>query len=327
MLFPVCLGNLPRYFVSQRAKANSIAMTGLVAGRIIVSPLWMAASETFAARGAFILFAGLMLQVTACGALFFPVTFVRGKLQDGELENRTDDMKLDENKRVDRNVIYSEIPCDDTKDMVVENNGIDHQGNTKQLIIKGSPIPAPTKATVTEKRTNNALCAVPTALTLEFSLFKNPYYVTSLTGIFFSYLLFSGQLYGLPIQMDDLGISVYESAYVISAFTISDLVGRIIFGILLDLERIKRLRIIPLFSASCLLVAGVSVVLVPFLKTWAGFIGYAMAMGLFIGQFMNLMPLFLVEYVGTDKLPYALAYGRMLNGLSQAVLPLLISEW
>ena len=316
-IFTASMGTLPRYFDTKRARANSMAFMGLMVGRIVMPPLWVLAVEAFAARGALIVFSGLFLQIVVCGALFFPVK----NHPNSEERCQKEEIALLEHHAENKNAKSITIEA-------IDENIYQQKEVQKDIDGKSEPVAVKDQSTMTKQENKKSHHKNGSkAMTLELSLFKNPYYVTVLFGNCLGILMFTGIQYGLPLQLRHRQISFLDTAYVLSTMTVSDMICRLISGFVLDLEAVRRLNVVPLFSACCFLVAASLTMSIPFIWTLAGYIGYAIVMGIFIGQFFYMIPLVLVQFVGTDKLPNALAYGGLLSGLAQSALPLIMGKY
>lgn len=159
-----------------------------------------------------------------------------------------------------------------------------------------------------------------TALLNELSFMKSPiYYVIVVTGVVFAYNLV---MFGVTIVDHGIskGLSKWEAAALLSCYGAGDFVGRISSGILSDKKICHRRDIMA----------------VGFLATSGALVGviYASSMvllgaasvvfGLTSGSIMILFSVLLVEYFGLKKLPMAIGFHCLVNGLATLPRPFLI---
>ncbi|XP_054721673.1 monocarboxylate transporter 9-like [Uloborus diversus] len=149
---------------------------------------------------------------------------------------------------------------------------------------------------------------------------SNPlFYITAITNVSF-YFLFHMYVviiidYGL-----DIGIPESETKYILFAFAISDLFGRLSLGWVTDRKYLRRSHFVMLGMAAI----GVVFFCFPFARTYQALIVASCCYGLLLGCTMIVFPILLVDFLGTET--HAVAYGCMcfMNGFASFGRPFLI---
>ncbi|XP_063405968.1 monocarboxylate transporter 13-like [Mytilus trossulus] len=137
-------------------------------------------------------------------------------------------------------------------------------------------------------------------------------------ALFAAFLAFFGLAFivaYIPAFANDNGITQDRLAILLTITGVCDLVSRILLGILIDSNKIKRKNILS-FS---LFVTGVATLFNPFYTTFQTFAIYSVIYGLFGSLYFSLMTMLMREGVGPDKLPAALSLQIFIHGISSIV--------
>lgn len=147
---------------------------------------------------------------------------------------------------------------------------------------------------------------------LDLTLFRNAVFLLYAFSVM---LMFSGYptLYViLPDQAKMLKIEKSSAAFLVSILGITDLVGRIFFGFLADLNIVQKRYI---FSG-CTAVSGVAICIMPWMRGFVEFAVLTGIIGLFAGGFFTLIAVMLAEKLGVHRLHSAFGLVVMFMGLS-----------
>ena len=155
--------------------------------------------------------------------------------------------------------------------------------------------------------------------TLSTQLIKQNYFKipsTDSTPQFFveSYHLYSFRFYLQVRYAEDLGVPKSKGAWLVGFLSITSTLGRVVFGKISDLKFVNRLYLYQ-FSIFCI---GVTTLLCPLVKNYAGLVGYALIFGFFDGCFVGQVAVITADVVGRDKLSQAVGnmFGTMAIPLS-----------
>lgn len=147
---------------------------------------------------------------------------------------------------------------------------------------------------------------------LDLTLFRNAVFLLYAFSVM---LMFSGYptLYViLPDQAKRLNISKTNAAYLVSILGITDLIGRVLFGFLADLNIIQKRFIFM----GCTAMSGIAICVMPFMKGFVEFAVLGGIAGLFAGGFFALIATMLAEKLGVHRLHSAFGLVAMFMGLS-----------
>ena len=310
MILPLSLGLPPMYFDRMRARANSLVLTGAVLGSFALSPLWVFLTEEFSIRGAFLLYGGCFLHVSLFAALLRPIEFYTKP------------------KSLPRtSILLNDHDCTEER-IVMDISLKDKETSTQSSIINEITVTAEKEnATVLLETTDKNKDHIPTEkFTLELSLFRDPLFVLFLVGGSLSFFSYQGPLLAIPPHLREIGIKPMNIAYFLSTVGISDLVGRLLWGFVLDIRPIKKRIRVSLFYSGCIVISALSTICLPYIQTYIALLCYAVILGFVGGQIMTQIPLVLIEFIGTEKLTNALGYASMAISLGQALSPLLMGK-
>ncbi|KFM81720.1 Monocarboxylate transporter 12, partial [Stegodyphus mimosarum] len=145
------------------------------------------------------------------------------------------------------------------------------------------------------------------------------FYVTAVTNVSFYFLY---HMYVVVIVDYALDRSVPEdnTKYIIFAFSVSDLFGRLCLGWITDRQFLRRSH----FVMGCMAIIGLVFFCFPFANSYWSLIAASCCYGLLLGTTMVVFPILLVDFLGTEL--HAVAYGCMcfMNGIASFARPFLI---
>ena len=274
---------IPVYFKEKKPIANGLAMSGPVAAQFITAPLWVYFLETYSVRGAFLLLAGLYLQILVFGTLFRPVEFYSRQI-----------------RRIESQQNNIEVKC---------------VSSTEDILRTRLETPGNAKTPTTNKQ-----------FKFELSLFKNPMFAYCFISFLLSFNCYRGLVLGLPPYLKEKGYRLPYIGYMLSLNAISDFIGRITIGFFWNITKVKNLISIFTFYSICVIINGAAVFLVSFMDSVPAIVILNIIQGFFGGETMALMPMFLHELIGPDKISFAIAYCSLAMSTVNAVAPVLLGK-
>jgi MFS family permease len=149
---------------------------------------------------------------------------------------------------------------------------------------------------------------------LDWSLLANPVF---LVYAFAAMLIFTGYP-PLYIMLPDhavrsaVGASKSGAAFLVSILGLSDVVGRIGFGLFADFDVIPK----RFLFAGCMSIAGALICVLPHIGNYVGLAVACAVVGLFIGAFFTLLMVVLAEKLGVQRLHSAFGLTAMFMGSS-----------
>lgn len=135
---------------------------------------------------------------------------------------------------------------------------------------------------------------------LELSLLKDFRFLSFCVAILLFTLAFQSAFVFLPAYGKQLGNTDMESAYLVIITGAFDGVGRVFSGVVLDLKKVKRLRVY-IYNVVMFLVGGVSFA-IPMTRTYIQLCGLCGLYGLLIGTYISQKSVILVDLLGAEKL-------------------------
>ncbi|CAC5399656.1 Monocarboxylate transporter 14,Monocarboxylate transporter 9 [Mytilus coruscus] len=118
--------------------------------------------------------------------------------------------------------------------------------------------------------------------------------------------------YGWRDRAEEKGMNQLDSAFLLSVIGISNTFGRILFGWIADRKGVNRLM---LYGTS-LVICGTANVMNPLNDSKVYLMSYASVYGMFIGVFLSLNPVILVDLLGLERLNKSLGLLMMFQGIA-----------
>ncbi|KAL5004781.1 hypothetical protein ScPMuIL_018237 [Solemya velum] len=152
---------------------------------------------------------------------------------------------------------------------------------------------------------------------LDFSLLKDGAFLMFAISNFCTSIGFNMPFIYLPDRAVEAGIDKSKAAFLISVIGIANTISRVTFGWLSDKPWVNRL---VLYSTS-LLICGIATAFSPFGDSYAFLVGVACVFGLFIGVYVSLTSVVLVDLLGLDKLTNSFGLLLMFQGVATLIGP------
>ncbi|BFZ00606.1 hypothetical protein BsWGS_03645 [Bradybaena similaris] len=153
---------------------------------------------------------------------------------------------------------------------------------------------------------------------MALSLLKNPVFLMFAVSNFLTSLGFNGPFIFLPDRAKQAGIDEKNAALLLSWIGIANTVGRVVFGFLSDRSWVNRL----LLYNTALTICGVVTALSPLVGgDYALLVTYATIFGVFIGVYVSLTSIVLVDLLGLEYLTKSFGLLLLFQGAATFVGP------
>ncbi|KAF2347093.1 Major facilitator superfamily [Trinorchestia longiramus] len=133
---------------------------------------------------------------------------------------------------------------------------------------------------------------------MDFSLLKDPVFVLIGIANVFGMLGFYTPYVYLPGAAEEKGIDGTRATFLISIIGITNTVGRVLSGLLADMDRVNALYVNNL----CVLCSGICVFFTPFATTYASFVTLSIFFGFFVCPIMGQVPSWDRSHHGTGPI-------------------------
>ncbi|XP_063426022.1 monocarboxylate transporter 12-like [Mytilus trossulus] len=287
----VCVG---QHFEKRRSFALGISVSGSGVGTFVFAPVVRILIDEYGWRGAILLEAGFILNIVLCGAFFRPV------------QNKIN--KTDEEYVIRKEAIYLSS---------LEDKPITNKQITKIEKNENEGLQASQKESGTSPDSSDSTVASCFSRHFDFGLLTNPIFTIFVVSNYFTALGFNTPYVYLPDRAEEKGMSQFDSAFLLSIIGISNTFGRIIFGWIADQKCVNRLL---LYSMS-LIICGTANVLNPLNDSNIYLMMYSAVYGTFIGVFVSLNTVILVDLLGSKRLDKALGLLMMFQGFGTLIGP------
>ncbi|PVD18876.1 hypothetical protein C0Q70_21433 [Pomacea canaliculata] len=153
---------------------------------------------------------------------------------------------------------------------------------------------------------------------LSFALLKNPVFLMFAISNFLTSIGFNMPFIFLPDRAKLAGIDETKAAWLLSAIGISNTVGRVVFGYVGDMQWVDRLMLYN----TALVICGVATALSPFVGgNYELLVTYAVVFGIFIGVYVSLTSVVLVDLLGIELLTNSFGLLLLFQGAATFVGP------
>ena len=168
--------------------------------------------------------------------------------------------------------------------------------------------------------TQKFACALRTNALIISRLFRNPLFIIlCITHVSFTWGWTTYSMVIVDFAVDR-GTDFFSAVTLLSAFSFSDLIGRLGSGWISDKGFIKRRNV----AFASILSIGLLLWMLPIAQNFTVLLANALALGLFSGSLMILFSILLVEYVGIETMPVALGTSTFCCGVATLFRPIVI---
>ena len=284
MIFTAAYVIVSQYFDKKKGKAMAFATLGSGVGNVVLSPAISALVDEYGFSGSMVILSSLMLNNFISAALYWPLRKKRG-LPRERVVGRGEEGKSDE-----KQAIFIDDKTGDAKSAVVKcdaglvtGGGGDNSSGDRVTILpdKGESsvgVHKPTEhaATVTQASTaddpDKGVCIKYKRLLRNPTFLLYGYQIMCMQVCIPVYLIF------LPDFAMEHGIDRMHAAFILSVMGISDMVGRVFFGFVFDLERVRRHQ--PKLHSTFGIAFGLATACVIFMPSFRGMLAMAILVGL-----------------------------------------------
>lgn len=135
---------------------------------------------------------------------------------------------------------------------------------------------------------------------IDCSLLKNPSFAFLCVAILFLALAFTSVLVFIPSLATFIGLSRLEGAYVLSVAGVFDTIGRITSGVVLDIKRVKKFRML-VYNSALFMLSILTFLLAYVTELWQ-LLAIATLYGLLIGTYSSQKSVILADILGSGSL-------------------------
>lgn len=321
------------YFRKYRSFATGLSLSGGGLGAMTIPYLIRYLMNQYGLEGALLIHAAFMANTCVCAMLLRPYTNYPLKSQakqtsdsnkDVELESlihKTEHKSKDENNEM-KSIVVSECTENNTTGAMLRTyhdthdperlhpkshveNGLHLSKDSVNAI--ASAISCQSLNQVFEASSDTKVRANDTKRSflreIKWKLFLNPVFTVFFAVIFFSMVSYHSLFNIVPPFADEIGLSGEDGAIVILVFGATDLIGRIGFGILMDIFSTQKQR--HIIFTTCVLVCAVGVIFTPLFRSLLTLCLFMASYGSFAGGFNATAMIVIVDKVGMKRLPSA----------------------
>ena len=284
MVFTAAYIIVSQYFDKKKGKAMAFATVGSGVGSVVLSPGISVLVDRYAFPGAMIILSALMLNNLVSAALYWPlkkgadkrrtsrsqtaaetadekVVLVGDKTSVSESELMLEDVK--------RQFGAGECDNDDQRKVIVAADSIDSSGTAFKRT-------ASTKSNTPDASTTHACCRC--SCSKYGRLLKNRTFLLYSVQIMCMQVCIPVYLIFLVDFAAENGTGRMHATFILSLMGVSDMVGRIIFGFVFDLDCIRGHR--PKLHSVFGIAFGATTAFVMFTPSYAGLLATAVVVGL-----------------------------------------------
>lgn len=285
------------YFTSKRALATGIAVCGSGMGAFSFAPMVSWLLESYHWKTSLRILASLALTCTLYGMLMKPLT-------------------ADKKKKC----------LKESKNASINSEPLTSKGEAE------APAPKRTKTNATKKKSTDSSKSSIGAI-FDLSVLKMPVMtllsianVFGMSGYYIPYVYIAGYAEE-SIYVGERKASANEAALLLSAIGISNVVGRLIFGLISDKFAGKRIcgssvKITALLiNNCCLLITALATIAIPFCPSYWTLMLDCILFGFFISSYMSLTSIILVDLLGLDLLSTTFGLVIFFRGISSIIGP------
>lgn len=336
LAFPATVYIVNSYFWKRRGLANGLCISGSAIGSIILPPLIAALIEEYSFRGASLILGAVTLNIWGA-ALIYEDVDGHSKKVVLDMPPCDLDIQVVEPVRPVRSA-GEEEPCDETvRSFFLLKfcfNGLKELCMTLVLCFQEEKHASnyfPTRhhgVTLTShkpKQFDEDIRRMSVAKDrwkivqkyLDFSLFFDPVYLVILISNATSSISYTNFLIFLPSYGIAQGIPNHLAPYLISIFSLFDLVGRMGASILSDYGFVPK----STYFVGGLLISGVALIAVPWATTMLSISCVCAAFGISSGSVIGVTAIVMSDYLGRQKLTSSYGISLFVNGILQLIGP------
>ncbi|KAI3380625.1 hypothetical protein SNEBB_001641 [Seison nebaliae] len=289
------------YFENRRAFATGLAVCGSGIGTFLFAPFTEYLLREYLWRGTVLLISGIIFECVLFGTIMKPLPS-----EPAEVIRRKIDMRREYYKKrvIEKTDFMNQMAGD-----VVEDDKESYSVR-KQLIENSEKKIKPKSSFVRywSIETRDVMKEL-----LDPSLFHDMKFVLIVISNILTMIGYNVPYLLIVDQAKERGIPTTQAAWLISAIGIANTVARIFFGLLADHPKIS---VLFLYSSSLTLCGIVTIIQDYICINFGVFLFYSVWFGFFIGSYVLLTPILLVDQFGIDKLTNSFGLTLMFQGFA-----------
>ncbi|XP_060083193.1 monocarboxylate transporter 12-like [Ylistrum balloti] len=316
LCFSSMLVMVANYFAKYRSFATGFALSGGGLGSMTFPYLIRYFINQYGLEGAMMIYAGMMSNICVFAMLLRPFT-------NYPLRKTHDICNQEGNIKELDSLIPRGESADNGKSSSIENTTVSpHHPNSGQVnSSKLHPDDQTESDLHLSKESVNVVAKKNNFLhEINWKLFLSPVFIVFFAVIFFAMISYHSLFNIVPPYADELGLSGEDGALILLVFGAADLIGRIAFGVLMDIFPNPKHRHI-IFTA-CVAVSTVGVIMTSFFQSLLSISLFMASYGCFAGGFNGTGMIVLVDKVGMKVLPSAWGFICL-----SASIAMLINPW
>ncbi|KAH3795789.1 hypothetical protein DPMN_149350 [Dreissena polymorpha] len=292
------------WFNRRRSLANGITVSGAGLGTFAFAPLLEALLREYRFSGTMLIMGGLMLNMSVCGLLLLPVPN-ETKIKNGHgLTSGTEESGIRQMHDPKCEISNGHDP-ERYEIGKIKASDLISNSNSKPEISKETGDKAASKFVVKDY--------------IDYTLLKNLSFISFGISIMLATLGHSPASVMLPPLAAQNNITAQKSAFLLSITGIADIIGRLTFGAICDIDYLRKKR--NYMYVAAIFISGVANLVCGFASTYWHFVTYAVVIGLFAGSYNALTPVILVDLLGAEKLSSSFGLALLFQGLGFLVGP------
>ncbi|XP_033760794.1 monocarboxylate transporter 5-like [Pecten maximus] len=344
------------YFVKYRSFATGLSLSGGGLGAMTIPYLIRYLMNEYGLEGALLIHAGVMSNICVCAMLLRPFTNYPLKRQPQQNTCVNEDHENEslinisephnEYQNSNTQNAATVIISKDTLDCESSDNMLPHDDNETQrskylhpehhtgsrlhlskdsinviaASISCQSLPRIFEASSNSQVSDKSAQKESFLREIKWKLFRNPVFIVFFVVIFFSMVSYHSLFNIVPPFADEIGLSGEDGALVLLVFGATDLIGRIGFGLLMDIFSTTKQR--HIIFTTCVSVCAVGVILTPMFRSLLTLSLFMASYGCFAGGYNANAMIVVVDKVGLKVLPSAWGFICL-----SASIAMLINPW
>ncbi|XP_052061353.1 monocarboxylate transporter 14-like isoform X1 [Mytilus californianus] len=329
-----------RYFNNRRAMATGLAMSGAGFGMFAYPFFTEIILQVLDWRGTVLLVAAIYLNCAVSGAMFRPLAILEPEEENTDttvsLETR-EKLILSQKRKLLSEKNYHSLQHINShvlqyEELAAKANSMDCVKITDKFLPSGlskndiyssgfmqiscEQIQSESKLSSIEPENENSRCVNMARYGDNFHVLKQPSFIVVLLTMVFWSVQYICTLY-IPDFASSKGIPGTESALLVSFIGVTNTLGRIFTGFIIDFLHIRSITLY--FTA--FVVVTIGTFLLPFCISFWQIAVYSIISGFCVGTFTGMRTIVIVDFVGIDHLSHAFGWVSFFQGISCIPVP------
>ena len=338
-----------QWFDKRRSLANGLSVAGAGIGTFAFAPLLEYLLAEYSFQETMMIMSAVMLHICICGSLFRPVPKSKKekiesvRVEQSESGNHVPEVENDKGNGNEGFDVCSDSVQGGFKGNVfhISRNSAKcvHTQNGQSAICGAN---ANIDATTDTKDYNIAIEFTPKEMDknrknsktsieeqnkekrslkdyLDYTLVKDPRFLCFGISVMLATLGHSPASVMLPALARQYHVEPGKAAFLLSITGITDIIGRLTFGVICDIKFLKENR--KYLYVCSIFISGIANITCGFASEYWHFATYSVIFGMFAGSYNALTPVILVDLLGADKLSSSFGLALLFQGIGFLVGP------